>query len=347
MTKNKNVILALIFSVMIIIPCLLPAVSQAGLLFLTIEPSARANGMGRAYSAVVDDAYAGWWNPGAMAFNRKNQFAGNHTPWLQGAGGEANDIFHEYFGYNVYLEGMGNLGFNVVWMDLGSQMQTDEFGNEKGEFHSFEVASGASYGYDVIPNRLGVGATFKLIYSYLGPATGASDTEGSAFSFAFDVGTKVNDLIIPNLDGALVIQNIGPNVTYVNQAQSDDLPMTFRAGLAYTLFDSSFSRLMFSAEASKILATDKDDSVIERFVTGWDPIGDTIYAAGAEFKYLNLLSLRGGWFHDEAGSITGPSFGVGLQYAFAEQYKFSVDFGMIVGGELVDYNKFFSLGLEF
>ncbi len=345
MNVQKNMILAFVLSAMILIPCMLSAVSQAAFLFLTIEPSARANGMGRAYSAVVDDAYAGWWNPGAMAFNRKTQFAGNHSPWLQGAGGEANDMFYEYFGWNRYFEGVGNLGFNVVWMDMGSQMQTDEFGNEIGEFHSFDVAGSASYGYDVIPDHLGVGANFKLIYSYLGPGTGQSDTEGSAFSFAFDAGTKIKNLLMPGLDAALVIQNIGPNVTYVNQAQSDPLPLTFRAGLAYTVFDNPMNRFMISGEASKILAN--DDTVIERFVTGWDPFDETIYAAGAEYKYLDLISLRGGWFHDAAGKITGPSFGVGLQYTFAEQYKFNVDFAMITGGELVDYNKFFSIGLEF
>ncbi len=345
MTVQRKTILALVLSVMIIVPGALSAVSQAAFLFLTLEPSARANGMGRAYSAVVDDAYAGWWNPGAMAFNRKTQFAGNHSPWLQGAGGEANDMFYEYFGWNQYFEGVGNLGFNIVWMDMGSQLQTDEFGNELGEFHSFEVAGAGSYGYDVIPEKLGVGASFKLIYSYLGPGTGQSDTEGSAFAFAFDLGSKYKNLVVPGLDASVVLQNIGPNVTYVNQAQSDPMPMTFRTGLAYTAFDNPMNRLILSAEASKILAN--DDILVQRLVTGWDPFDETIYAAGAEYKYLDLISLRGGWFHDQAGNIKGPSFGVGLQYTFAELYKFNVDFAMITGGDLVDYNKFFSLGLEF
>lgn len=345
MSVQKKLILAIALGVITIVPCVLPAVSQAAFLFLTIEPSARANGMGRAYSAVVDDAYAGWWNPGAMAFNRKTQFAGNHSPWLQGAGGDANDMFYEYLGWNQYFDGIGNLGVNVVWMDMGSQIQTDEVGNELGEFHSFDVAGTVSYGYDVIPEKLGVGASFKIIYSYLGPGTGQSDTEGSARSFAFDLGAKYKDWIIPGFDASLVLQNIGPNVTYVNQAQSDPLPMTIRTGLAYTAFDNPINRLIVSAEASKILAN--EDPVISRLVTGFDPFDETIYAAGAEYKYLDLISLRSGFFHDKAGNISGPSFGVGVQYTFAEQYKFNVDFAMITGGDLVDYNKFVSIGLEF
>jgi len=342
---HRNILIALLLSAVIIIPTALSAVSQAAFLFLTIEPSARANGMGRAYSAVVDDAYAGWWNPGAMAFNRKTQFAGNHSPWLQGAGGDANDMFYEYFGWNQYFEGIGNMGLNIVWMDMGTQIQTDEIGTVGGEFHSYDVAGSASYGYDIIPEFWGLGGNFKLIYSYLGPATGATDTEGSAFSFAFDLGTKFKNLGIPGLDASVVIQNIGPNVTYVNDAQSDPLPMTFRTGVAYTVFNDPMGRFIISGEASKILAN--EDNLVQRLVTGWDPFDETIYSAGAEFKYLDLISLRGGFFHDEVGKISGPSFGVGLQYTFAELYKFNVDFAMIEGGELVDYNKFFSIGLEF
>ncbi len=345
MTKNKAVLYGMIICFMLILPSLLPAVSQGALLFLTIEPGARANGMGRAYSAVVDDAYAGWWNPGALAFNRKTQLAGAHTPWLQGAGGDANDLFYEYLGWNQYFEGVGNLGMSIQWFDMGTQIQTNEDGIELGEFHSFDVAANVSYGYDVIPEKLGVGGSFKLVYSYLGPATGQTDTEGNAFAFAFDLGLKAKDVVVPNLDASVVLQNIGPNVTYVNDAQSDPLPMTFRTGLAYKVYDTPLNRFLLSVEASKILAN--EDALFARFASGWDPIDEMIYAAGAEYTYLDLISLRSGWFNDEAGSVTGPSFGVGFQYRFSQIYKITADFAMIAGGDLVDYNKSFSVGLEF
>ena len=46
------------------------AQSSAGAASLQIPPSARANGMGGAHVAVVDDASATWWNPAALAFMR-------------------------------------------------------------------------------------------------------------------------------------------------------------------------------------------------------------------------------------------------------------------------------------
>ncbi|HOA28527.1 MAG: PorV/PorQ family protein [Candidatus Cloacimonetes bacterium] len=322
----------------------LAAISQGSLLFLTFEPGGRANGMGRAYSAVADDAYAMWWNPGATAFNRKGQIAANHIPWLQGSG--LNDMFYEYLGWNQYFEGIGNINAHIVLLDAGTQDQTDSSGLDLGRFHSFDIAGAVGYADEVIPGKLGVGANFKLIYSYLAPATGLTDTEGKAFSFGFDLGAKYLDLAdVKGLDAALVIQNIGPNVTFVDQEQADPSPMTVRLGTAYTVFESPINSLILSAEASKMLAN--EDALFERFVTGWDPIDETIFGLGAEYNYLELISLRGGYFADTAGEITGPSFGLGIEYKFDNRYKLNADFSMVPAGELTDFNKVFSLGFEF
>lgn len=345
--QNKLAIVAL--CLLLGLPFGAAAISQGSLLFLTFEPGARGNGMGRAYSAIADDAYAAWWNPGATAFNRKTQLAGTHTPWLQGAGTGIDDMFYEYLGWNQYFDGIGNLGVQLVLLDAGSQPQTDEQGNYLGDFHSFDFAAGAGYSYEVIPNTLGVGANFKLIYSYLGPGTGNTEDEGSAFSFAFDLGAKYKNILkeyIGNgLDGSLVLQNVGPNVTFVDQSQSDPLPMTFRAGLAYRVLDIEMNKISVSAEMSKILAN--DDPLLERFISGWKNFDETIYGLGAEWTYLDLISFRGGYFMDYAGKIVGPSFGVGIQYKVNQRYRLTADFALITAGELVDYNKVFSVGFEF
>jgi len=322
----------------------LAAVSQAALLFLSFEPGGRANGMGRAYSAVADDAFAMWWNPGATAFNRKGQIALNHVPWLQGSG--INDIYYEYLGWNQYFESIGNINAHIVLLDAGTQEQTSIDGNFEGTFHTLDIAGAVGYAYEAIPAKLGVGANFKLIYSYLAPGTGHTETEGKAFSFGFDVGAKYKDLAnVKGLDLALVIQNFGPDVTFVDRDQADPQPLTMRLGAAYKVLDNPMGKLTVSGEASKILAN--SDPLIERFISGWEYMDETIYGAGAEYVYLDLISLRGGYYNDGAGKITGPSFGVGLQYSFDNRYKLNADFSMVPGGELVDFNKVFSLGVEY
>ena len=343
---SKYTILILVtMMILMSLPFTVEAISQGALLFLTFEPGARANALGRAYSAVTDDAYAAWWNPGATAFNRKTQLAGTHIPWLQGAGGGFDDMFYEYLGFNQYFKDIGNVNVQFILLDAGTQEQTDEQGNQLGTFHSFDFAGGAGYSYEVIPEHLGVGGNFKLIYSYLGPGTGNTEDEGKTFTFAFDIGAKYRDLGVKGLDLALAIQNIGPNVTYVDESQSDPLPMTFRLGASYQVLDTPMNKLIVSAEASKILAN--DDPLFKRFITGWEHFDETMYGFGAEYTYLNLISLRGGYFADQAGSIVGPSFGAGIQYTFSKKYKLTADFGMITAGELTDYNKVFSLGFEF
>lgn len=324
-------------------PLLLSGISQGSLLFLTFEPGARANGLGRSYTAIADDAYGMWWNPGAAAFNRKAQLAGTHIPWLQGSG--LDDMFYEYLGWNQYFHGIGNLNAHVVWLDAGTQMSTDFNGEEQGEFHSYDVAGAFGYSYEVVPEKIGVGGNFKLIYSYLAPSTGLTEQEGSAFTFAFDVGAKFQDVGVQHLDLGVVIQHIGPNVTFVDQSQADPLPMTFRAGAAYTILDSPMNKLLVTADASKILAN--EDNLLQRFITGWENFDETIYGCGAEYTYLQLISLRGGYYSDTAGEVTGPTFGAGIQYKFDNRYKLTADFSMVPGGGLVDYNKLFSLGFEF
>jgi hypothetical protein len=349
---------------LISIPIALNAISEATMMFLAIEPGSRANGMGNAYVGVVEDAYAGWWNPAATAFNRKIQFAGMHTNWLEGSG--VNDMFYEYLGWNQYFQDIGNLGVNVVWMDFGSQDQTDFQGNNLGTFNSNEFAIDATYGYDIKPEKIGLGVGFKFLYSNLGPGTGdtEADQKGEALSYAFDLGSKFKDVLVPRFDIGLVMQNIGPDVTYINDEQKDPLPMTLRVGLAYRVFDTINEsqeslgilntikqKLTISADAAKILAN--NDPVYKRFITAFTDddaqyeMESTVLTAGGEYNYMDLISLRGGYFYDKAGKITGPSFGVGFQYNFAQKYKIFADFSMITAGELVDYNKTFSLGLEF
>jgi hypothetical protein len=386
MKNIKTLAITLVVMIGIMIPQMLSGVSEAGVIFLLIEPGSRPGGMGHAYVAQVDDAFAGYWNPGAMAFNRKTQFAGMHTNWL---GEVFDDIYIEYLGWNQYFDEIGNIGAHVVFLTYGKQDRTDEHGNPQGEFSSYELAVATSYANQVT-ERLGLGLSFKFIMSDLAPE-GQGETEidkkGRGISYAFDFGIKshgvdlgqimvspYNGIIaayngiaslagidkgnysrlsipIHRLDFGLNLQNVGPNIVYVDDAQSDPLPMNWRMGFSYRLMESEFNKFTINADMNKLLAN--DDPFYQRIVTAWyddspkEELDSAIFNIGAEYTYFNLLSLRGGYIYDKAGDIIGPSFGAGIQYTFTQRYKVSFDFAMQQGGELVDYNNTFSLGLEF
>ena len=355
-TISKNLVRVILFTLILLSPVLAFAVSEAAVIFLLIEPGSRPGGMGQAYVAQVDDGFAGYWNPGAMAFNRKTQFSLMHSNWLGDVDG-IDDMYIEYLGWNQYFEDLsGNLGLHVIYLTYGKQERRDDNNIELGTFNSYELAIAGSYGYQYSEN-LGLGATVKFIISDLAPE-GQGETEsgikGRGISFAFDFGLKKRNLFIDKFDLGLNLQNVGPNITYVNDAQSDPLPMNFRFGLSYRLLESEYNKLTVNGDFNKLLAN--DDAFLKRIFTAWyddggfmskQEIESTIFNVGAEYTYWNLLSLRYGYIYDKAGSIIGSSFGAGIQYTFANRYKGSFDFAMQQGGELTDYNKTFSVGLEF
>jgi hypothetical protein len=343
--KHKLIILALILSV--IVPFTLNAVSQSAVIFLTIEPGSHAGAMGAAFTAQAEDAFAAYWNTGALAFNRKTQFAGMHSNWF---GAIFNDMYFEYLAWNQYFEDVGNIGLNFTYMTYGEQEGMDEDGHSTGSFRSYDLAAAASYAYQVSQN-VGLGLSFKFILSDLAPEN-ANETEtessakGQGMSYAFDLGVKYKNVGIERLDFGWSLQNIGPNITYINESQSDQLPMNWRMGLSYRLFDTQYSKLTVNSDMSKVLADDTTDPVYTRIITAWD--GDSpIYNIGAEYGYYNLLFLRAGYINDSAGDIIGASFGAGLEYTFSEQYRFSLDFAMQPAGGLTDYNQTFTARIEF
>ncbi|MDY6914815.1 MAG: PorV/PorQ family protein [Candidatus Cloacimonadota bacterium] len=343
--KTKWMIIAIAF--LLIIPITINAVSQSGVTFLLIEPSSRAGAMGSAYVAQVDDAYAGYWNPGAMAFNRKNQFAWMHTNWFGDVKG-IDDMYYEYLGWNKYYEDIGNIGFNLLFITYGEQEEYDEEGTFQGVFSSWEVAPTISYGYQLDQNT-GLGISFKFIYSDLAPE-GQGETEagtkGRGMSYAFDFGVKRKNFLLPGFDVGLNLQNVGPNITYINESQSDQLPLNWRMGFSYRILENQLNKFTVNADMNKELTTDDDDAFYQRLFTAWG--GDQpIFNFGAEYVYLDLLSLRSGYFYDKAGSIEGFSFGGGIHYTFSEKYKLSIDFAMQPAGELTEYNKTFSAKLEY
>ncbi len=389
MNTQKIILLSAIIAVIMLVPNFLQATSEAGVIFLLIEPGSRPGGMAEAHVAQVDDAFAAYWNPGAMAFNRKTQTALMHSNWLGDVDG-IDDIYLEYLGFNKFIEDVGNIGMNITYLTYGKQTRTNEAGTELGTFSSYEVAAGLTYGAQMSP-RLGLGVNWKFILSDLAPeGTGNTETDvkGRGMSWAFDFALKskgVNfgkiavspyngiiaiyngigslvgydaanyynglNFLVDNLDFGVNLQNVGPDITYINEDQKDPLPMNWRIGFSYRALESDFNKLTINADMNKVMAN-RDHGSLERIYHGWYDedlsyeIDEAIYSIGGEYVYLNLLALRAGYIRDLIGSIEGPSFGAGIQYDFSG-YKLCADFAMQEGGDLVDYNKTFTLTLEF
>ena len=163
----------------------------------------------------------------------------------------------------------------------------------------------------------------------------------------------MRNMLGDRLDMGFNLQNIGPNITYINEAQSDPLPMNLRAGMHFRALDGEYAKININADMNKLMA-DRDNPLWKRPFTSWFDDGfmskrvreSIIYGVGTELIYWDMISLRAGYIYDRAGSIKGPSFGAGIQHQFP-RFRGFFDFAMQQGGELVDFNHTFSIGFEF
>ncbi len=288
--------------------------SQAACLPLLIEPGAKQAGMGEAYSAIADDATAGYYNPAGLAFqNPKNhnlQFM--HQNWLPSL---ADDMYYEYLGYSQYAEGWGHFALNLVYFNMGLQSRTSEHSPDIiGTFHSFDVYFTGSYGATITDN-FALGLTLKGIYSKLSDqGQGAEQGKGIGTSFAFDFGslwhTPVHGLSLSS-----VIHNLGPKISYIDVSQADPLPLNWIFGAAYVPIDSDFNKVTFVLDVYKPLVR-RQGSPLTALIKGWydekNEFEQIDFHAGGEYVYNNFMALRAGYSYDKDGDLMTPTFGVGV-----------------------------------
>ena len=270
------------------------AQAEAGAQSLLIAPGARSDGMGRAYVAVANDANAVWWNPGALAFTTGHDVSSMYARLVPDL---AEDVFFSYTAYSQHVEGWGGIGFSLGYLSYGKSIATDVDGNELGTFTSYEVAPTLAYGTELMKD-MGFGVALKFVRVDLAPADKTQDrAQGAGSTFAADIGTLYK---LPQLKSSvgLVIQNLGPNISYIDADQSDPLGRNVKLGVAVTPFETELYRVLVAADVNRSLL----------------PHGAWIENAGGEFEFNRLLALRVGYIYDPRGTIKNLTYGLGLNY---------------------------------
>ncbi len=313
------------------------AASQAGAIFLAIYPGARPNGMGTCFTAIADDAMATYYNDAGMAFQEKTDITLMHANWLTGL---YPDMYYEYIGFVHEFQGIGKIGANLIYLTTGETEAVDPDGNVIGRFQSFDLSFKLSYATKFYED-LSVGVGVKLIYSYLVPRWilekiyGPQEKGGgSGSSWAIDASAFYRTPI-RGLNIGASLQNIGPDISYLESGESDPLPRTLRLGLAYTPLQTKTNKITITAELTKILVGMTRDINDE-----WK---DTWKGAGIEYTLSEFLSLRAGYFWDTVGKRIGPTFGGGIRFA-------NLEFDIGVDSEIYDFptdNYRFSLYYSF
>ena len=161
------------------------AAATAGGASLQIPPGARAEGMGRFFNAVADDAFAPWWNPAGLAFLRGWNAGLMHARLVPGL---ADDVYYEYLGVSNYLAGWGGVAATLTYLSYGTSEATLESTTSLGTFSSFEFSPSVALGTVILPN-LGFGINLKLFHVNLAPEEFAPGGSGKGTTFSVDLGS--------------------------------------------------------------------------------------------------------------------------------------------------------------
>jgi len=311
-------------------------VGTSGAQFLKIGVGSRYQGMGDASVAMVNDVYAAYWNPAGLADVENWSVGFTNVNWLL-------DVDLNHFGLAKTYEDVGTFALSATVLSMGDQEITVSApaGEERtGEFYtatSYQV--GFSYARNLTA-KFAFGATFK----YVGERIHKVNSTG----FGFDLGTRMHTGF-KSLTIAMSITNLGPSMKFTgtdldvgydpegsNQDNDSypatlkttdyELPMAFRFGASYEIYNQQNSSLTLSGEVKH-----PNDMTQQS-------------ALGAEYSYSKKFFLRSGYkfgYDEERLSL-----GAGLRTEITRGTTLIIDYAWQDFGRFNDSQKF-SVGFTF
>lgn len=325
------------------------AQGEAAVPFLLLAPDSRAAGIGESGSGLADNSAAIFWNPAGIAFLTGSEVSLTHSKWLP----QFNlDLFYDYLTYRQYFEELeGSVTASITYMNYGEFIRTSSASPEEiGRFRSFDAALTLGYATK-LSNDWGLGLNFRLIHSRLSDKPTENEKgEGVATTVSFDIAGmwRPEHLNIPligdfgnRLSIGINLSNLGPKISYIDQAQADPIPTNFRLGMAFRIFEDDYNSLTYTLDLSKLLvdkgiAFDPDDSTTvstkkrkdfyQAIFSAWadqpmsEELRDIVTSMGFEYWYgipeEFMFALRAGYFYEDPsyGARKFITFGAGIRY---------------------------------
>lgn len=309
-------------------------VGSAGAQFLKVGMGARYIGLGEASTAVVNDAYAMYWNPAGMSHMEATEFAFTNVNWIE-------DVALNYVSLATPMKFGGALGVSMTILSIGEMERTTVW-EPNGTGDMFDASSyslAVGYGRS-LTDRFAFGLSFKYVSE--------SIDESSSSGFGFDFGTQFNTGL-DDLRMGMAISNLGPELKFsgqnldfnyrrdqdntnsdpVNaqlQTESYDMPLNFKFGLAYDIMESQSSVWTIAAEAKHPNDNDQQMSL------------------GTEYAWNEMVALRAGYkFQYEEEGLT---LGGGVNLNPTTNSNLVIDYAWSDFGRLNSVHRF-SFGIRF
>lgn len=295
--------------------------------FLNIISSPRVASLGGYAIAIPDaDLEMTYFNPALIDSTLHNNLSLNYV-------NSFTDINYGYAGYARNFKKVGTITGAIKYINYGDFILSDEQGTINGEFSVNETALnfGWANNYDY---GLRYGVNFKLVYSNF--------YNVSSFGALIDLGgTWKYDK--SNFIAALVVKNIGSQITTYTDGNYESLPFEIQLGFSKKLkhapfrFSLNFHNLevpdfwynspnklettsLFGAE----VAAEEESHIIESFFRH--------VTAGVEILFSKSFQVRLGYNHQRRSELklrdgsksglVGFNFGVGIKIK-----RFHIDYG--------------------
>lgn len=306
--------------------------------FLKIGVGARALGMGSAQVGVMGDISALYYNPaGISRLPVTSELTFSHANWLA-------DINYDFLGGILPLGDLGTIGLSVIALTMPEDIvRTVDFPEGDGRrWSASSLAIGLSYARN-LTDRFSIGFNAKYVREDI--------WSESASGFAIDVGTlyisEIPGLILGasisnfgsrmRLEGRDLFFNHDPNndpgsgpnnVEAQYRTGEYDLPLTFRIGVAYDVFNA-------------------DDLRVTTAVDATHPNDNTEYInSGAEISWREILFARIGYKSLLLrNSEQGLTWGFGFHYGIVNTATIKIDYGFADYGRLQNV-QYISFGIR-
>jgi hypothetical protein len=291
---------------LIILCCVVPSLfAQTALYdFLRIDVSARAAALNGSFVSMKDDPNVLFYNPAALGTLSRPKISASYLDHLM-------DVTSGSLSYGQYIEGIGNIGAGITYIDYGTFNRTKESNNlgsfdVLGTFGAGELAlvAGIAGYYD---DDILVGVNAKYIYS--------SIAEYSSTALAIDFGF-LYDLPSQNLSIGGSVLNLGKQLkTYAGTREP--LPLDIIVGITKrpehlpVFLNLNFHRL-----------NEEGKTFFDRF---------SAFTVGAEILMSESFRLRVGYNNKQrkafkmgtSAGLAGFSMGAGI---IVKDYQFDYAF---------------------
>lgn len=280
--------------------------AQSGFQFLSVICDARAAAMGGAVATLDMGSSALFFNPATMArMSGTVDLTASYNEWIA-------DILHNSFSVAVNLSPntgkLGVLGFSVQNVDYGDVIGTRVADNDQGYeltdmIKPSALAIGMGYAKS-LSDRFYVGGQIRWVRQDLGQSVTAEKTltdttlinvDNVLSPLAFDFGTLF-ETGWKSLVFGMSVRNFSAEIKYAEEGFQ--MPLVFTLGISMDLMDLieiggpeqnlfvSFNACHYRSRPEQLLI-------------------------GLDYRFMNLLSLRGGYVSNS--DENGVSFGFGIQ----------------------------------